>query len=63
MVPYWVSQSPSQGTFPEKNLSKSCSECEVDLGKTSRYGVEVVRVSFLELSTIPFLSKLLLINH
>jgi hypothetical protein len=32
MVPYWVSQSPSQGMFPKRNLSKSCSECEVDFG-------------------------------
>jgi hypothetical protein len=39
MVPYWVSQFPSQGMFPKRNLSKSCSECEVDWGKTSRCGV------------------------
>jgi hypothetical protein len=30
MVPYWVDQSPSQGVFPKKILSKSCSEYEVD---------------------------------
>jgi hypothetical protein len=32
MVPYWVSQSSSQGTFPKRNLSKSCSDHEVDFG-------------------------------
>jgi hypothetical protein len=32
MVLYWVSQSSSQGTFPKRNLSKSCSECEVGFG-------------------------------
>jgi hypothetical protein len=32
MVFYWVSQSPSQGMFPNRKLSKSCSECEVDFG-------------------------------
>jgi hypothetical protein len=30
MVPYWVSQSPSQETFLRSYLSKPCSECEVD---------------------------------
>jgi hypothetical protein len=34
MVPYWVGQSPSQGVFSKKNLSKSCSEYEVDGGMT-----------------------------
>jgi len=32
MVPYWGRQSPSQGTFPKRNLFKSCGECEVDFG-------------------------------
>jgi hypothetical protein len=39
MAPYWVSQSPSQGMFPRKTLSRSCDEFEVDWGKTSRHGV------------------------
>jgi hypothetical protein len=26
MVPYWVDQSPSQGVFPKKTLSKSCND-------------------------------------
>jgi hypothetical protein len=30
MVPYWVGEFPSQGVFPKKTLSKSCSEYEVD---------------------------------
>jgi hypothetical protein len=38
-VPYWVSQSPSQGMFPKKTLSRSCDEYEVDWKKTSRHGV------------------------
>jgi hypothetical protein len=37
--PIGLGQSPSQGMFPKENLSKSCSECEVDWGKTSRHGV------------------------
>jgi hypothetical protein len=39
MVLYWVDQSPSQGVFPKKILSKSCSEYEVDGGMTFGYGV------------------------
>jgi hypothetical protein len=31
-VPYWLCQSPSQGMFPKKTLSRSCDENEVDLG-------------------------------
>jgi hypothetical protein len=38
-VPYWVGQSPSQGMFPKKTLSRSCNEYEVDLGKTLGNGV------------------------
>jgi hypothetical protein len=38
MVPYWVGQSPSQGKFPKKTLSKSCSEYWVDMGSTFGYG-------------------------
>jgi hypothetical protein len=37
MVPYWVSQTPSQVMFPKRNLSKSCSECEVDFGARVTY--------------------------
>jgi hypothetical protein len=39
MVPYWVGQSPSQGVFPKKTLSKSCSEYEVDGGMNFGHGV------------------------
>jgi hypothetical protein len=39
MVPYWVGQSPSQGMFPKKTLSRSCNEYEVDWGKTLGNGV------------------------
>ena len=39
MVPYWVGQSPSQGVFPKKTLSKSCSEYEVDGSRNSGHGV------------------------
>jgi hypothetical protein len=39
MVSYWVGQSPSQGMFPKKNLSRSCNECEVDWGKILGHGV------------------------
>jgi hypothetical protein len=39
MVPYWVGQSPSQGVFPKKTLSNSCSEYEVDGGMTFGHGV------------------------
>jgi hypothetical protein len=39
MVPYWVDQSPSQGVFPKKTLSKSCNEYEVDGGMTFGHGV------------------------
>jgi hypothetical protein len=39
MVPYWVGQSPSQGMFPKKALSRSCNEYEVDWGKTLGHGV------------------------
>jgi hypothetical protein len=39
MVPCWIDQSPSQGVFPKKTLSKSCSEYEVDGGVTFGYGV------------------------
>jgi hypothetical protein len=39
MVPYWVGQSPSQGMFPKKTLSRSCSECEVDGGMIFGHGV------------------------
>jgi hypothetical protein len=39
MVPYWAGQSPSQGMFPNKTLSKSCNEYEVDWGKTLGHGV------------------------
>jgi len=34
MVPYWVGQSPSQGIFPKKTLSRSCNEYELDWGST-----------------------------
>ena len=30
MMPYWVGQSPSQGMFPKKTVSRSCNEYEVD---------------------------------
>jgi hypothetical protein len=39
MVHYWVDQSPIQGVFPKKTLSKSCTEYEVDWGKTFGQGV------------------------
>jgi hypothetical protein len=39
MVPYWVDQSPSQGMFPKKTLSKSCKEYEVNVGMTFGHGV------------------------
>jgi len=39
MVPYWVGQSLSQGMFPKKTLSKTCSEYEVDGGRTFWHGV------------------------
>jgi hypothetical protein len=39
MVPYWVGQSPSQGMFPKKTLSRPCSEYEVDWGSTFGHGV------------------------
>jgi hypothetical protein len=39
MVPYWVDQSPSQGMFPKKTLSKSCNEFEVDGGAKFGHGV------------------------
>jgi hypothetical protein len=39
MVTYWVGQSPSQGMFPKKTLSRSCNEYEVDWGKTLGHGV------------------------
>jgi hypothetical protein len=39
MVSYWVGQSPSQGVFSKKTLSKSCSEYEVDWGSTFGHGV------------------------
>jgi hypothetical protein len=39
MAPYWVGQSPTQGKFPKKALSRSCSECEVDGGMTFGHGV------------------------
>jgi hypothetical protein len=39
MVPYWVGQSPSQGMFPKKTLSRPCSEYEVDGGSTFGHGV------------------------
>lgn len=51
MVPYWLGQSPSQGMFPKKTLSRSCNEYEVDWGKTLGHGVlEISRfhiVSFM----------------
>jgi hypothetical protein len=51
MVPYWVSQSPSQGMFPKKTLSRSCDEYEVDLGNTFGHGAldisRVLIVSFM----------------
>jgi hypothetical protein len=39
MVSYWVDQSQNQGVFPQNTLSKSCSEYEVDWGKTFGHGV------------------------
>jgi hypothetical protein len=39
MVLYWVDQSTSQGVFPKKTLSKSCSEYKVDGGMTFGHGV------------------------
>jgi hypothetical protein len=39
MVPYWVSQFPSQGLFPKNTLFTPCSEYEVDGGSTTRHGV------------------------
>jgi hypothetical protein len=39
MVPYWVDQYPSQGVFPKKTLTKSCSEYEVDWGNIFGHGV------------------------
>jgi hypothetical protein len=38
MVPCWVGQSPSQGMFPKKTLSRPCSEYEVDEGITFGHG-------------------------
>jgi hypothetical protein len=39
MVPHWVGQSPSQGVFPKKTLSRPCSEYEVDGVNTFGHGV------------------------
>jgi hypothetical protein len=39
MVPYWVDQIPSQGVFPNKTLSRSCSEYEVDGDRIFGHGV------------------------
>jgi hypothetical protein len=39
MVSYSVNQSPSQGVFPKKILSKSCNEYEVDGVKAFGHGV------------------------
>jgi len=51
MVLYWVSQSPSQGIFTKKTLSRSCDEYGVDWGKTLGHGVldisRVCTVSFM----------------
>jgi hypothetical protein len=42
MVPYWVDQSPSQGVFPKKTLSKSC--------KNLRWmGVVLLGMGFLDI--------------
>jgi hypothetical protein len=39
MVPYWVGQSPIQGMFPKKTLSRSCNEYEVDLRRLLGIGL------------------------
>jgi hypothetical protein len=39
MVPYWVSQSPSQGNFPKNTLSISCNGYEVDGDTNFGHGV------------------------
>jgi hypothetical protein len=39
MVPYWVGQSPSQGMFLKKTLSRPCSEYEVDGIRNFGHGV------------------------
>jgi hypothetical protein len=45
MVSYCVGQSPSQGMFPKKTLSRPCNEYKVDSGKTLGHGVlEISRV-------------------
>ena len=38
MVPYWVDQSLSQRVFPNKTLSNSCTEYEVDGDMTFGHG-------------------------
>jgi hypothetical protein len=38
LTPYWVGQSPSQGMFPKKTISKSYSEYEVDWRSTFGHG-------------------------
>jgi hypothetical protein len=38
MVTYWVGQSPSQGMFPRKTLSRPCREYDVDWGGTFGHG-------------------------
>jgi hypothetical protein len=63
MVPYWVGQSPSQGMFPKKTLSRPCSEYEVDGGRNFGNGVpDISRVhivsfmgSFVEGMLHPFI--------
>ena len=39
MVPYWVGQSPIQGGFPKKTLSRPCNEYEVDEDRNFGHGV------------------------
>jgi hypothetical protein len=49
MVPCSVSQSPSQGMFPKKTLSRSCVKYEVNWGKTFGHG-------FLDMSRVCIVS-------
>jgi hypothetical protein len=41
MVTYWVCQSPSQGNFPKKTLSRPCNEYEVDWGSPLKFLCEI----------------------
>jgi hypothetical protein len=66
-VPYWVNQFLKYGMFPRRNLSKSCSECEVDGVRLLGMGFHDIQglvlshlwVPLLRASHIPFLFLLL----